>query len=351
MSGSSSKSTTTLLVTPTGPDFSSEGSSHFYFLPSDASSITLLPDSASKTVAYGVAVETRIKPCLTVILSMTTDMWCGKVSHHDPPLLIVGSRSSPAKLATVTLTRDIIDPSKTYNSTTTPALLSPKNIAIQDMSVGYGHGVMCIDADASRLIVGCTGGSIQVMNMDPTKQFLPPLTNNNAPPVITLPHLTRSQTDSTRSISSIHLSSPDLNPTAAGVRKDSSAEYLKKTQTAAPADTARTTGLPTPENSPRKASLPIKMSTAPGRGIRGISPPRTGAQQGKRSMTPPTDHEEQEVLADCDEDEMRSLDYRVSPRSDSLIQEGFHRDGRTTVATTFGTSSRKRSPPLPSPAQ
>ncbi|KAI1296083.1 hypothetical protein EDD11_007592 [Mortierella claussenii] len=337
-------------------------SSYFYNYSSDngSSSPPSLPlepsHSIRATAAYATAVETRVKPCLTAVLNMTMDMWCGKVTHHDPPLLIMGSRSSPIKLTVLPLTRDIINPSRVYTELNpSPVLLSPKSIPVQGMPAGHGKGVMCIDADAKQLVVGCTGGSIQIFNMDPartksythiigpskmggggtsTQAHTPP---SPSPPVITLPHLTPTQMDSIRTASPIHPGQPNTSPRLIGAstttsatitaainttsssattnkftsmnRSKSSNQFTTSPKRTSPSMTAKATaatGLPSPEHSPRKKKTPVSIPVV-------LAPPARGLTMGsmgvvkraeqRQPVPPPSECEEQEVLVNSDEDD------------------------------------------------
>ncbi|KAG0206081.1 hypothetical protein BGX28_002440 [Mortierella sp. GBA30] len=116
--------------------------------------------SSTLSSPYRPSPETRIKPCLTAVLTMAMDMWCGKVTHHDPPLLILGSRSSAVKLATVRLTKDIIDPCKVYESDHEPLHISPRAVPIEGLPAGHGRGIMCIDSSAGRLVVDASPSKI-----------------------------------------------------------------------------------------------------------------------------------------------------------------------------------------------
>ncbi|KAF9915215.1 hypothetical protein BX616_006643 [Lobosporangium transversale] len=218
--------------TPSGPLYVGSRSSYFHSTPTSSSPISpSLSELSTHRVGLGPCeadLETRVKPYLTAILSMTMDMWCGKVTHHDPPLLVMGSRNSSIKLTLLPLTRSIIDPSRVYEASYPPLMLSPTSIPIQGMPAGHGLGVMCIDSDASRLVVGCTGGSIQLFNMDPAMMAViatrtkPNSSITEPESVIALPQLRSNKTASIRSASSTH----SLHSTAPGSSATVTAEII-----------------------------------------------------------------------------------------------------------------------------
>ncbi|KAF9396306.1 hypothetical protein CPC16_003274 [Podila verticillata] len=182
---------------------SSTGSSYFYPSVSASSLPTLLNTEPSSPGCFDM-IETRVQPRLTAVLNMAMDMWCGTVTKHDPPLLILGSRNSTTKLVTLSLTKDIIDSNKDYEPNYVPLQVFPKPAPVQGMPGGHGRGIMCIDTDASKLIVGCTGGAIHIMNMDPSMRALQPLRASQAQvAIVTLPHLTSVPMESVRSVSPI----------------------------------------------------------------------------------------------------------------------------------------------------
>ncbi|KAI8605473.1 hypothetical protein EDD21DRAFT_440324 [Dissophora ornata] len=331
----------------------SSGSSCFYSSSSaSTSSLTLTTDTPSKVEPSEPTIETRIKPCLTAILSMTTDMRCGKVTHHNPPQLIVGSRSSPVKLATIVLTKDIIDPNKVYDSNNTPTLLSPKNVPIEGMPGGHGRGVMCIDCDAGNLVVGCTGGSIQVLHMDPAKRVLEQWNTFEAVPVITLPQLSLAQMDSIRSVSPIHhpsnpispITTPaalaNLNTVSAGHPKKSAADFRSNKSQSIVAR-PKALGLPSPDHSPQKMSKTIKLTTSANRGIRGTNPQGTISELVKQPMTS-SNCQKQDVLADCGDFDKVDVLRQGSPNI--LTRAGqSHKSAKPSRLT--GSISPKTSPP------
>ncbi|KAF9934986.1 hypothetical protein FBU30_009409 [Linnemannia zychae] len=261
---------------------------------------------------FSVSVETRVKPCLTAVLTLTSDMWCGNVTHHDPPLLLIGSRSSPVKLSAVTLTRDIIDPSKVYSNDYVPFQATPKCLPFQGMPTGHGQGAMCIDSSSGRLVVGCTGGSIHVLNMDPAKRNMISLRSNASATVVTLPHLTPTQMDSIRSVvpanplSQISMVSPGLGSSRATttVIATNNVGYPRKTGTVFRSNNSSSTiyrpgtiMLPSPDR-----SLPISVANSmlisPATHLSRGSPPRRGTMCKSKSVTPQSEYEEQEVLVD-----------------------------------------------------
>ncbi|KAG0013632.1 hypothetical protein BGZ80_010953 [Entomortierella chlamydospora] len=269
------------------------------------SNLSLPSESLSKLEASLTDVETNVKPCLTAVLNMTIDMWCGKVTHHDTPLLILGSRSSPVKLSVLELTKDIIDPSKVYDTNNIPLLLSPKCVPVQGMPGGHGRGVMCIDTDTNKLVVGCTGGSIHAFYMDPAKRTSSSRDNTLLGPlVITLPHHSPTQTDSIRSVTPINPTIPTISPkSSVSPSRRTSLSTLSQPRRAvsvmqggvtAPAmSRASSPGLLLPDHLPHKAAIPIIL-TPTRRGVRDTSP-QSRARVARQSVTPPpSDYEEQE---------------------------------------------------------
>ncbi|KAF9116440.1 hypothetical protein BGX27_002472 [Mortierella sp. AM989] len=302
--------------TPSNISFSSSCLSYFSNTNSESSSALSLPgDPSSRQGVLAAVVETKVKPCLTAVLNMAIDMWCGKVTHHDPPLLIIGSRSSPAKLVAIELNKDVIDSSKVYDSNSAPLLISPKGIPVQGMPAGHGRGVMCIDSDTNKLVVGCTGGSIHALYMDPAKRTLASgKPNPGAPSVIILPHLSPTQMDSIRSMSPLHPSVLTTNPTSAvslsrNTRSSNLTQPKRTISSVVTPVTSRTNsyGLPSPDHSPRKPSIPLTITTPTSRSVRGASPQRRRVRTAKQPATPPSDYEEQEVLVDCEEDPMGDM--------------------------------------------
>ncbi|KAF9433926.1 hypothetical protein BGZ76_008798 [Entomortierella beljakovae] len=418
--------------TPSSTSFSSSCSSYFYSISSVASSSSSLQvDALNRTGAFPSMDETKIKPCLTAILNMTMDMWCGKVTHHDPPLLILGSRSSPVKLVALELTRDIIDPSKVYTHDDIPQLVSPKVFPVQGMPAGHGRGVMCIDSDTNKLVVGCTGGSIHAFYMDPAKRTLGSSRRISVvPQVVIVPHEPPTpQMDSSYSAIPIQVSSPVVTPTYddddddAPIIKPSSlassapsstsstipSAVLTKTPSVPSASTSANTSntsvstpantpvnvvantsanaptststntitipatprrasvtkitppkkmvistgnipittrcgsfaLPTPDQSPRRSSIPIALPTPNSRGIRSSSPPRRRINTARHPPTPPSDFEEQEVLVDFEEDLISNV-----IRSNLLLQGasdlGFCTDSRSKNLSESNNSNQGR---------
>ncbi|KAF9175635.1 hypothetical protein BGX21_006974 [Mortierella sp. AD011] len=292
--------------TPSSASFSSSCLSHPYNSISGSSSSLSLPgEPLSKLDASLTDVETNVKPCLTAVLNMAIDMWCGKITHHDTPLLILGSRSSPVKLSVLELTKDIIDPSKVYDANNIPLLLSPKCAPVQGMPGGHGRGVMCIDTDTNKLVVGCTGGSIHAFYMDPAKRASASEENTLLGPlVITLPHHSPSQTDSIRSVTSVNSTIPIISPTpSVSPSRRTSLNALSQPRrtvsgmqggVAAPAmSRASSPGLLSPCHLPQKAATPIILAPTR-RGVRDTSP-QTRTRAARQSVTPPpSDYEEQE---------------------------------------------------------
>ncbi|KAF9291322.1 hypothetical protein BGZ68_004410 [Mortierella alpina] len=300
-------------------------------LSDSGSSFYLSADSSFASGPFRVTTETRIKPCLTAVLTVTMDMWCGRVTHHDPPLLILGSRSSPVKLSTVSLPKSIIDPCRTYDSNYEPLHISPKAMPIEGLPTGQGRGVMCLDSSAGRLVVGSTGGAIHVLNMDPAKKTLVPPTSSAPVPVITLPHLTPTQMDSIRSPSPVHppllSASPKATTSTTNPKKPVT---ISKSNSLGSKSRSRFFGLVTPNSSPLTVSAIQTTPLSPSRGYRAKQPP----------MTPPSDYEEQEVLVDYDEDDIGRRQVRGASAS-SRSRVPSTRQGEITPAaiTTAAASS------------
>ncbi|KAF9127770.1 hypothetical protein BGW39_005630 [Mortierella sp. 14UC] len=267
--------------------------------------------SSSAADGFGASVETRVKPYLTAVLTLSNDMWCGKVTHHDPPLLIIGSRSSQVKLSVVALTKDIIDPCKVYNNDYTPLQVTPRSAPFQGMPTGHGRGVMCIDSSSGRLVVGCTGGSIRVLNMDPAKRTLASLRSRAVATAVTLPHLTPTQMDSIRSVSPVNLlpqlplaimggnsntTTTVITTTNGGYPRKPSAVF-RNTNTSSVINRPGLLVLPSPKKSPTTAatSMLVSPTTHMPRG----SPPRlTSSRTTKKPITPQSEYDEHEVLVD-----------------------------------------------------
>ncbi|KAG0317861.1 hypothetical protein BGZ99_006053 [Dissophora globulifera] len=353
-SPSRSRSTSDTTTTPSvDSSCSSSHSSYFYPSASTVSSSKTVTDESLSIME--AAVETRVNPCLAAILSMTTDMWCGKVTHHDPPLLIVGSRGSPVRLASVTLNKDIINPNKVYGAHSTPLLLSPKNIPIEGIPAGHGRGVMCIDSDASKIVVGCTGGTIHILNMDPAKQELEPSTFSTSAPLVTLPHLTPTQIDSIRSTDPIYPSLSPMVSTVVSSRAPSPSQasqplHRKKDLqvNSAPAITTRqdSSCLPSPAHSPQRRSLSIILKKPLGKGSRAASPPLAKTKVTKQLMTPPPlDYEDlEEILLDGDMDMVprtttaMSSDRAIALRQHELFMETASRNDTSHLRRVLSRS-------------
>ncbi|KAG9070628.1 hypothetical protein KI688_008166 [Linnemannia hyalina] len=294
--------------------------------PAPSSSTLSLVTSISTGSMYegfGASVETRVKPCLTAVLTVSSDMWCGNVTHHDPPLLLIGSRSSPVKLSTVALIKDIIDPSKVYNNDYTPLQITPKNWIFQGSPTGHGRGVMSIDLSSGRLVMGCTGGSIHVLNMDPAKRSLASLRSNAAATVVTLPHLTPTQMDSIRSVSPVNpplpLAPVPIKPatttTTTVITTTNGGGYPRRPLSTVFRSSSNSTNsvvggrsgvlmVPTPNQSPI-TTVASSMLVSPTTHLPRNSPPRGGVnspssynKSTKKAITPQSEYEEQEVLVD-----------------------------------------------------
>ncbi|KAF9911027.1 hypothetical protein EC991_004899 [Linnemannia zychae] len=268
--------------------------------------------SSSVVDGFGASVETRIKPILTAVLNLSNDMWCGNITHHDPPLLLIGSRSSQVKLSVVALTKDIIDPCKVYDNDYTPLQVTPKTSPFQGMPTGHGRGVMCIDSSSGRLVVACTGGSIHILNMDPAKKILAPLRSLSAATVVTLPHLTPTQMDSIRSVSPVNplpqlplAISAGSNKTTTTVITTTNGGYSRKqsavfrnTNTGSVINRPGLLALPSPDRSPITTTA-TSMLVSPTTHLPRGSPPRgISSRTAKKPITPQSEYEEQEVLVD-----------------------------------------------------
>ncbi|KAF9100132.1 hypothetical protein BGX29_006772 [Mortierella sp. GBA35] len=351
--------------------------------PASSSSSVLSSISTGSTYfnlvveGFGASVETRVKPCLTAVLTLANDMWCGKVTHHDPPLLLIGSRSSQVKLSVVPLTNDIIDPSNVYDNDYTPLQVAPKSWPFQGMPTGNGRGVMCIDSSSGRLVVGCTGGSIHVLNMDPAKRNLATLRSSAAAMVVTLPHLTPTQMDSIRSVSPVNPPLPHTPASIMGPKTMTTVITMNTGFPRKPAAVFRSTTntnissynnsssnvigrpgvitLPSPDRSPTHIG-----------GMKGGSPPRAISwKTNKMPTTPQSDYEEQEVLLDSyDSDISRefsdgdlsmisSLDFSFKSLSSSPPEESKTRIPKETLkpltTTTTGKSGSAKSSSPTSP--
>ncbi|KAG0372648.1 hypothetical protein BGX24_012758 [Mortierella sp. AD032] len=306
--------------------------------------------SISGSEGFGASVETRVKPCLTAVLSISNDMWCGNVTHHDPPLLVIGSRSSAAKLSTVALTKDIIDPRKVYNNDYTPLQVTPSSWPFQGMPTGPGRGVMCIDSSSGRLVIGCTGGPIYVLNMDPAKRTLAPLRSLAATTIVTLPHLTPTQMDSIRSVSPVNplpqlplMNLGSSNKTTTTVITTTNGGYPRK-----PSAVFRSTNtnngnsrpgvlvLPSPDKSPTATanSMLISPTIHMPRG----SPPRViSSRMTKKPMTPQSEYEEQEVLVDIYDGDI-SRDFSGGDMS-MISNLDFSRKSLPSLSSSASTSA------------
>ncbi|KAF9296960.1 hypothetical protein BGZ88_011522 [Linnemannia elongata] len=288
---------------------------------STLSLVTNINTTESIYEGFGASAETRVKPCLTAVLTVPDDMWCGNVTHHDPPLLLIGSRSSPVKLSSVALTRDIIDPDKVYNNEYTPLQTSPKSWPFQSTPTGQGRGVMCIDSSSGRVAMGCTGGTIHILNMDPKKRSLASLRSNTAATVVTLPHLTPTQMDSIRSVSPVNPPLPQAPVPTKTVattttviattngggypRKPSSTVFRNNTNTnSAISGRSGVPVLPSPNQSPTTTAA-SSMLFSPTTHLPRNSPPRGGIisslpynSKSAKKAIPQSEFEEQEVLVD-----------------------------------------------------
>ncbi|KAG0029567.1 hypothetical protein BGZ81_003629 [Podila clonocystis] len=316
---------------------SSTGSSYFYPSVSTSPLPLLLSTEPSSPGSFD-SLETRVQPRLTAVLNMNMDMWCGNVTRHDPPLLVLGSRSSTTKLVTMSLTKDIIDPNKDYEANYVPLQVFPKPAPVQGMPGGHGRGIMCIDTDSSKLVVGCTGGAIHVMNMDPSMRALQPLRASQAQvAIVTLPHLTPVPTESVRSVSPIQpplplaiATSPDsslihapgttiscISPTSASPHSATSVfprrppPALRSNAT----NVAARFSLPSPDQSPMTPTIPLILSatTIPvGEPVnpcpRGTTKP--SLPMGSSDLRPYEDHQEVLVTDEDDEDAVRERQQR-----------------------------------------
>ncbi|KAF9964845.1 hypothetical protein BGZ70_005838, partial [Mortierella alpina] len=323
-------------------------------LSDSGSSLYLSADPSYPSGSFRFTTETRIKPCLTAVLTMSMDMWCGRVTHHNPPLLILGSRSSAVKLSTMSLTRDIIDPCKAYDSNYEPLCISPKTVPIEGLPTGHGRGVMCLDSSANRLVVGSTGGAIHVMNMDPAKKTLVPPKSSAPVTIITLPHLTATQMDSIRSASPVHPPLLSVSQKATSTTNPRKPIMTSKNNSSDTKSRSKFFGRCMP-GSPSLA-VPITL-TNPSGGTRGVSPSR-GHRTKHAPMTPPSDYEEQEVLVDYDEYDLGRRQVRGTSASKSRINSNRQGEITPTAATTTATastttkpSSRKPTTTTPSPTK
>lgn len=346
---SSSTSLNTMASTPETPALSiaassscsSTGSSYFY--PSvSSSSVPLLLNTEPSSPGGFDMLETRVQPRLTAILNMNIDMWCGNVTRHDPPLLVLGSRSSTTKLVTMSLTKDIIDPNKDYETNYVPLQVYPNPAPVQGMPGGHGRGIMCIDTDSSKLVVGCTGGAILVMNMDPSMRALQPLRASQAQvAIVTLPHLTPVPIEPVRSVSPIQPSLPlaiatspngsvihvpgttinGLTPISASPHSATSVyprrppAVLRSNATNA---MAARFSLLSPDQSPMTPTIPLILSaTTIPVGEQTISCPRGTTKPslplGSSDLRPYEDHQEVLVTDEDDEDAVRERQQRNQP--------------------------------------
>ncbi|KAG0339175.1 hypothetical protein BG004_006929, partial [Podila humilis] len=338
---------------------SSSGSSYFHSSDTRSPMALFLASDSLSTGTFD-AVETRVQPHLTAVLNMTMDMWCGHVTRHEPPVLVLGSRSSSTKLVTLSLTKDIIDPSKIYKSNYAPLQVFPKPAPVQGMPGGHGRGIMCIDADASRLVVGCTGGTIHVMNMDPTAKAVRPLrANQTQVAIVTLPHLAPVCLENVRSVSPINmplplaiatppidssvlqvpgtfsgLSSTPASPLAANsiVPRRPPAAY----RTNSTHDVGPRFSLPTPDGSPMTPTMPHTLSgtTQP------MSDPVRSSPHNDQPSHPPTYEDQQEVLVtdEDDEDAVREKRY-LTAREQQLANSTYDESKSANVTTTAATNN------------
>ncbi|KAG0262310.1 hypothetical protein DFQ27_002439 [Actinomortierella ambigua] len=246
----SSRPTTPAVATVVHSNVPRDGSSYFYSASNASSSTCSLIEGVD-------SVETRVKPSLMTVLNMTTDMWCGELTRHEPPLLILGSRSSAIKLVAVVITKEMLDPPAYKGSSEyVPRQLYPKSIPVQGLPSSQGKGVMCVESDADKLVVGCTGGSIHVVHMDPacvastlrtTPTILAPTTLH--------PSAHDTQDSSTKGLTVITSSLPQqsggatLSPSSAGSnghpRKLAAAVYRTNSSSIVPKF-----ALPSPDHSP-----------------------------------------------------------------------------------------------------
>lgn len=312
---------------------SSTGSSYFY--PSEStSSLSMLFNTEPSSPGGFDVTETRVQPRLTAVLNMAMDMWCGNVTKHDPPLLILGSRNSTTKLVTLSLTKDIIDSNKDYEPNYVPLQVFPKPAPVQGMPDGHGRGIMCIDTDASKLIVGCTGGAIHIMNMDPSMRALQPLRASQAQvAIVTLPHLTPIPMESVRSVSPIqppislaiatsingsviHIPGTTisgLSPTSATPHSATSFPRRPPAIFRSNATNVMTSrfSLPTPEQSPMTSTIPLILSaTTTPVGEPGCST-KTSLSLNALDVRPYEDQQEVLVTDEDDEDAIGVRQQRI----------------------------------------
>ncbi|GJJ69672.1 hypothetical protein EMPS_02020 [Entomortierella parvispora] len=336
---------------------SEAGSSYFSLVKLESSSPPA-PAPAAALIDFE-PVETRVKPLLTAVLNMTTDMWCGKITHHNPPMLFLGSRSSAVKLVALPLSKELIDPDRNYDPGYNPVQLFPKTTQALGMPTGHGRGIMGMDSREGRLVVGCTGGSIHVLNMDPALRdarpskmtaptvvvVLPPSTASNADsppslsPIVTSTSLASSPT-SPSSLSSASSHAFSTSPKTSGFPAKSSAILKAKNTSSVISRTgsARIT-IPSPDRSPQAPSMISSPSTLR---LRTPSPPR-----GTRHMKPliSTNHyEEQEVLVDCDDDDDLPIHHQRHPphHPKPLLQSPPIRSASTSPRSS--TSSSESAP-------
>ncbi|KAG0278726.1 hypothetical protein BGZ95_003315 [Linnemannia exigua] len=250
-----------------------------------------------------------ISPSRTPLGTTPSSSLTNLTSQPDTPA--PATLSVYSTLSVVALTKDIIDPCKVYNNDYTPLHVTPNSWPFQGMPTSHGRGVMCIDSSSGRLVVGCTGGPIYILNMDPAKRTLAPLRSLAAATIVTLPHLTPTQMDSIRSVSPVN-PLPQLPLTILGSSSKTTTTVITTTNGGnprRPSAVFRSTNtnsvinrpgvpvLPSPDRSPTTAvnSMLISPTVHLPRG----SPPRViSSRITKKPMTPQSEFEEQEVLVD-----------------------------------------------------
>ncbi|KAF9585853.1 hypothetical protein BGW38_000409 [Lunasporangiospora selenospora] len=359
-----------------------------------SSLLSSISSSQAMTNPQEPVIETRVRPCLTAILTIPLDTWCGNIIHRPgTPLLILGSRTSTnVKVMAISLGKDIIDPNRAYGLHYKPLLLSPKGTPIQNIPVGgAGRGVMCIDSSASKLVVGCTGG----------QKLAPSISVITAPIVITVPQLSPTQLDSIRSVcpTSVHPPLP-YTPSSSGSSSSSStsasgipsnipsgpagplkkspsssstssmsSSVISRVKNAAASTTRRSvfslaSPCPSPKVTPSIAPAPSAAGQSPGltrislgsAAKASTSPPRIGRKSPKIVWTPPSEYEgHQEVLMDLDEDCLQNhrhcreesfLAFGATPPEDG---NGIAEDNFEVVETAKNESRGEEATDKPSP--
>ena len=218
-----------------------------------------------------------------------------------------------------------------------------------------------MDSRSGRLVVGCTGGSIHLLNMDPALRALQPSKVAGTTAVVALPQSTPSNMDSPPSLSPVVTSSLSSSPTSSSplsstpsatlstsppktggfpakpsaiLKAKSTASVISRT------GSARIT-IPSPDRSPQAPSMISSPSTLR---LRTPSPPR--GTRHLKSLITTSHYEEQEVLVDCDEDDELPIHHQRHPHHHPkpLLQSPPIRSATTPTSPRASISSNESAP-------